>query len=136
MRFPALIIGSSLAIYLLVQDLGKPAAKSSLPQLARPTNSSGNIAHDQLVDLPARERIAFLAHVVRSVGDQCSGSDDFFMGIDRTSHQALWNVRCSNGRAYEIAIEANSTGSTKVLDCAILKRVANVACFQRLEEQR
>jgi len=61
--------------------------------------------------------------------------DRFFMGMDPKDNSAFWSVRCTNGKSYEISIEANATGSTKVVDCALMAAVAKINCFKKLDAQ-
>lgn len=91
-----------------------------------------NEAHRMLSQLSEEKRRIALAHVVRSSGDACaSATETFYQGSDRKG-TALWNARCSNGQAYSISLYSDAQGSTKVLDCKVLKAVAGVQCFKRL----
>ena len=75
-----------------------------------------------------------MALLAAIVNDRCSGTDAFYMGSSG-DRQAFWSVHCANGRAYQVTVEANATGSTSVMDCAVLKAVADVDCFTRLSDQ-
>lgn len=76
-----------------------------------------------------------LGQIVTSSGEKCVGSEAFFMGMYKNEHSAFWSVRCTNGASYAVSIEANATGSTKVLDCRLLRSVAGVSCFTKFNEQ-
>jgi hypothetical protein len=56
-------------------------------------------------------------------------------GCNKKDNSAFWSVQCSNGKSYQVSILANATGSTRVMDCKLVKAVANVSCFQKLDEQ-
>jgi hypothetical protein len=80
-------------------------------------------------------RVFALAHIVTSSGDRCTGTKAFFMGLNPKDNEAYWSVGCTNGKSYEVAIKANATGSTSVVDCAVMKTIAHVSCFQKLDQQ-
>jgi hypothetical protein len=88
-----------------------------------------------MLELDPAARAAALGTVVGSTGDRCKGTESFFMGMSPKDNSALWSVRCSTGKSYEISIDADATGTTSVMDCSILKAVADVDCFARLDSQ-
>jgi hypothetical protein len=96
---------------------------------------TGNAAHDMLSKLDVGARASALGGIVASSGDRCRGKDAFFMGSDPKDNEAYWSVRCTNGKSYEVAIKANATGSTSIMDCAALKAVADVDCFVKLSDK-
>jgi hypothetical protein len=107
-----------------------PAPPSSRPSRPpAPTSRSGNPAHDALMAQSAAARAIMLAATVRSSGDSCTGTRAFFQGLSST-REAIWNVACSNGKAYGITVQPDPTGSTKVLDCAVLKALGS-DCFKK-----
>src|SRR2546425_1013439 len=111
-------------IYNWNADSNPVSAPSDRTERSSPSNvSSGNPAHDVLMALPEQDRPRALGKIAR-----CTGRKAFYMGMskDRTS---FWSVACTNGSAYEVAIDANATGSTKILECSTLKLVAKVSCF-------
>ena len=94
--------------------------------------STGNGVSDQLAGLPKYAQADLLAKVVN---DNCTGTDAFFMGAAE-DHQAFWSVRCTDGRSFQVAIEPNATGTTSIMNCTLLKAVADVDCFVSFAEQR
>ena len=52
-------------------------------------------------------------------------------GMDKTG-AAIWNVACSNKSSYVIMVYNDAQGSTKILDCAVLKAVGGGECFKKL----
>jgi len=62
--------------------------------------------------------------------EDCRVTRNFFQGFDK-SRNATWNVACSNGKKLAITIYNDATGSTKILDCSVLKALANVECFKK-----
>jgi hypothetical protein len=99
------------------------------------TPNTGNAANDRLLQLDADARAAALGLIVVSSGDRCRGTDAFFMGLNPKDNEAYWSVRCTNTKSYEVAIKANETGSTSVVDCDVMKAFAKVSCFVKLEQQ-
>ena len=88
---------------------------------------SGNPAHDRLYSLPVDSQAGFLG---KAVGEGCVGQRAFYMGMD-AKLSAHWSVACVGGKSYEVRLNADATGSTDVVDCAVLRRV-KVNCFESL----
>jgi hypothetical protein len=140
MKIAAVILAGLIVVVILVvaanhTDPSEPSNSRSPTDNEEPQSASGNVAHDQLVRLDPFARAKMLGSIVVSSGDTCTGEDSFFMGINRRNIQAFWSVRCTNGKSYEVAIDGNATGSTSVMDCAVLKTVAKVSCFVKLDQQ-
>jgi hypothetical protein len=139
MKIGAVILAALIVVVILVvaanhTDPSEPSNTRS-PVSEEPQSSTGNVAHDGLVRLDPSARARMLGSIVVSSGDTCTGEDSFFMGFNRRNIQALWSVRCTNGKSYEVGIEPNATGSTRVIDCGVLKTVARVSCFVKLDQQ-
>lgn len=99
--------------------------------LSAATHALANPAHERLSSMTEPERNRFFARYLQSSGETCpSATRNFYMGSDTTG-TATWSVRCSNGREVAISIQANATGSSRVIDCSVLKAVAGVPCFQK-----
>lgn len=91
------------------------------------TAIAANVFHERLASLPETERNKFLAMTIQQ--ERCGRvTYSFYQGSDK-SGAAFWNVRCTNGMSYSVAIYPDRTGSTKVLECSVLKALANVDCF-------
>jgi hypothetical protein len=105
------------------------APVSTAPRLG--SKSTGNEANDRLLALPKSEQALMLG---RAAGEGCVGNRAFYMGIskDRT---ASWSVSCTDGNSYAVQIDADSVGTTSILDCSILKAVAKVNCFEKFASQ-
>ena len=91
--------------------------------------STGNKANDILLPLPEREKASNLGKVV---SEGCVGKRAFYMGTSPTDHSAFWSLGCKNGKNYLVQINADATGSTKVLDCSVYKAVAKMSCFTKI----
>jgi hypothetical protein len=140
MKIAAVILAGLIVVVILVVAANhtdpSEISNSRSPASEEPPSSTGNVAHDGLVQLDPSARAKMLGSIVVSSGDACTGEDSFFMGINRRNVQAFWSVRCTNGKSYEVAIDGNATGSTKVLDCDILKTVPKVSCFVKLNSSK
>jgi hypothetical protein len=112
------------------------ASKATTPEYSYSTPSTGNVTHDMLLAKPADVRASVLAHIVESSGDLCTGTKAFFMGLNPKDNEAYWSVRCTNGKSYEVAIKADAFGHTSVVDCAIMKAMADVDCFVKMDDQQ
>ena len=71
-----------------------------------------------------------LRQAVASMREGCGSlSATFFQGTAQQTE--YWSVRCAGGREYQVAFAAN--GSTNVLDCDVLARLATRPCFALLQ---
>jgi hypothetical protein len=95
------------------------------PEFSRVLKS--NPVNEQLYILPDDERASALAKVVT---EPCGTViRTFFQGLEPKSRTAFWNIGCSNGRSYAISIAADDDGSTKTIDCKVLRAITNSECF-------
>jgi hypothetical protein len=104
---------------------------ATLAITATVTAATGNKAHDILVAMPADQQAKALGQVV---GEGCAGKSAFFMGM-QPENKASWSVLCTNGKSYNISISPDAGGSTKILECSVLKAVAHVDCFKKFSAQ-
>jgi hypothetical protein len=90
-----------------------------------------NPASDTLHRMQEGDRRNVLAQLVHSSGEACgAGAKTFFQGTSRQNH-AFWNLRCSNGRAYQIMFYPDRDGSSKLLDCSVLRKMNAGECFKK-----
>src|SRR4051812_2568903 len=96
--------------------------------LALGAQARANEGQDLMMKLSPEKQAYALAHFVRSAGDSCpSGTRAFYQGMVKSGYgkgMAHWNVACSNGKSYVVSLDPD--GSTKVLDCGVLKAVAGM----------
>lgn len=127
--------GYFLLALALIVTIGMIKSRSDNPPIAV-THHTGNPAHDRLLALDPVTQATALGRIVESSGDTCTGENAFFMGQDPSDQQALWSVRCANsGESYEVAIQANATGRSSVMECGLLKAVADIDCSATLDSQ-
>ncbi|MFZ0881873.1 MAG: hypothetical protein WAN14_00625 [Candidatus Acidiferrales bacterium] len=108
-----------------------PAVAQVSTKLRAATKSTGNEANDRMLALPKSEQALMLGKVT---GEDCVGNRAFYMGISK-ERSAFWSVGCTNGNSYEVEIDADSVGSTTILECSVLKAVAHVDCFKKFTSQ-
>ena len=127
------------------------AVQQQTPQVPRvQAFDTGNPTNDRLLALSQGEQAAALGAMA---GEGCVGNRAFYMGIFSGTaphqtkeeqrlaailsmdHSAFWSVGCANGKSYEVEIRADAAGSTKVLDCSVLRAIAKTDCFVRLKNQ-
>jgi hypothetical protein len=142
----AIVAGCSLIVIIsLMINTGAPtnAARQNAPQLSTPptaqargpvapkmtnqTRHTGNVAQDRLATFVDSEQAAFLGAAVE---EGCAGTRAYFMGMDR-ENDAFWSIGCASGESYSVEILPDSTGSTRVLECSVLKAVAGMRCFTK-----
>jgi hypothetical protein len=89
-----------------------------------------NEAHQRMTAMSASERNSFLTRYLQSSGERCdSVTKAFFQGSSKQG-QAFWNAACRNGKAYLIMINNDATGSSRIMDCSLLKAVNAGECFK------
>jgi hypothetical protein len=65
-------------------------------------------------------------------GERCGDViDTYRQGLTRKD-EAVWNVRCANGRAIAIIVSPDAGGSTRILECSAFLRQTGRACFTPL----
>jgi hypothetical protein len=123
-----LLIGVIIAVVWLALDSYSPTSKSSYQDV--PSFSTKNPSNDKLLAMSEPQQAKFLGMVVE---EGCVGARAFYMGTYSKDNSAFWSVGCTNGRKYAVQIFSDSVGSTKVLECEMLKMVAHVSCFQKFK---
>ena len=90
-----------------------------------------NEAHQIVSRMSDSQRNSTFEKFMARSGEDCpTVQRNFFQGTDKRGN-ATWNVACSNKKSFAITIYNDSQGSTKILNCAALKAVANVDCFKK-----
>ena len=97
------------------------------------TMVQANPAHNELLSLSERERASTLAALLANKGEQCRKvKRTFYQGSDKTGN-AFWNAECVEGPAYVIQVSNDSQGSTRILECGVLRDVKAGICFIRFK---
>lgn len=96
-----------------------------------PALAFANEANNILSKMSETDRNSALAGLIKRSDEPCGRiTKSFFQGLDKSGN-AFWNVRCSNKKAFVVMIYNDATGSTKILECSVLKAVAGVECFKK-----
>lgn len=115
-----------------------PPTDAGTPRTPTPKTTArktGNPTHDTVTGLPEDARRQLFANVLRSTADPCGSiTRTFYQGMEKKAKTAFWNIACSNGQSYAISVYADQGGSTKVLSCAVLKKVTKSECFVKFPE--
>jgi len=93
-----------------------------------------NPGHEILLNLLDEERTQKLTRLMQASNEPCEAASNFFQGLDAEGN-AYWDVTCKNRKSYAIMIYNNPSGSTKILECGVLKLVTGVGCFTKFEKQ-
>jgi hypothetical protein len=115
---------------------------------ARADGDPKNEGNDLRPRASPTEQAAMLAHVVRAGpdGESCVGQTAFYQGnkdtkpptpgkkrakaIKGDEGSAFWSVRCTNGKAYQVMVRPDGSGS--VLGCAVLALLGTEQeCFRK-----
>ncbi len=96
--------------------------------------NTGNPAHDKLAAMSEASRRSAFTTIFKGSGERCgSVTRTFYQGNDKRGGQ-VWNVHCNMGgidRSYSITVQSDTAGSTRLLECGVLKAVAKVECFTK-----
>jgi hypothetical protein len=113
----------------LVVPSSLPAARASLGMPGKATRSR-NAGHVALLSRGSAQRTAALSLMVKKSGRACSGTRHYFQRLEPEANDAVWNVACSNGRAYSVRIRSKRASAAEVVDCEVLRREGR-ECFKK-----
>jgi len=101
----------------------------------QPTASeSVNAAHQALLQASSEGRAVALKAIITSAGESCDRvTRTFHQGGPDSSGSMFWNASCQNGNDFSVAVSSNARGSTRVMSCELLKTVAKVNCFEKID---
>lgn len=94
------------------------------------TVANANTANKRLQSMSESERQKALTGFMTTSGENCAVIKTFYQGSTKTG-DALWNVQCKTGKAYSVLIKNDAQGSTKIMDCAVLKKINAGECFKK-----
>ena len=90
-----------------------------------------NPAHDILAGMSEAKQRETLAGLLTNSGERCPSVTRVFFQGSAKNGDAFWNAQCSTGQAFSIQINNDSKGSTRLLDCKVLKAVGGGTCFKK-----
>ena len=117
-----LAIVTGLAALVLI---GRSNQGAEITANSSAATNAGNAANDHMLALPAAQQATALGRIV---AERCVGIEAFYQGM--VKGQAFWSVRCSSGETYQIAVNPDAAGSTRVLVCGNAPPLAT-ECFKR-----
>jgi hypothetical protein len=116
MRHPSVSVATISALIILI-----------------PFTTQANPAHDQLSSMSEQQRRSVLAAFLVKSGEQCSSvTKTFYQGSDKKGN-AFWNAASTGGASYGIQVNNDATGSTRILNCSVLKAVNGGTCFTKFK---
>ena len=96
-------------------------------------NARANPAHERLSSMSEQERRSALAAFLVKSGEKCPVvTKTFYQGSDKKG-SAMWNAACTGGGSFVIQVNNDSKGSTRILNCNVLKAVNGGACFTKFK---
>lgn len=111
----------------------KPVALIFLFLLTASALSLANPAHNRIAAMAEADRRIFMTKFLTSSGEKCAEvTKTFYQGSDGQGN-AFWSVACARGNAVQIMISNNDAGSTRMLDCKILKALNAGTCFTKFK---
>jgi hypothetical protein len=123
------LIAVAVAVAVVIVAWGAaPWNRSRVLTTSAPDDS--NSAPARLRKASAAQRAGVLRSVIEGSGARCAEvTRSFFQGAG-TDGGAFWNATCLGGQSYAVRINDDLTGSLMVMDCAALRRITGVECFQ------
>lgn len=92
----------------------------------------GNQYHDFISNKNEADQNRILGKLLDKSGKPCAATKSYHQGFDK-ENTSYWNVACSNGSSYAIAIREDVDAKTRILDCSVLQTIG-IPCFKKLEQ--
>lgn len=92
--------------------------------------ANANPANKQLQAMSESERQKAFTGFMKNSGENCFVTKTFYQGLTKIG-DALWSIQCKTGKSYSIMIKNDAQGSTKIMDCAVLKKINAGECFKK-----
>jgi hypothetical protein len=89
-----------------------------------------NPTHQQLTRMSEADRKVLFTKFFTNGGERCDVTKTFYQGSTKGG-DAFWNVGCRGKDGFQILIYNDAKGSTKILECRIVKTVTGTPCFQK-----
>lgn len=89
------------------------------------TSEPSNDVSRKLFEMDGQERLAIFKEYMNSSGKACEYVTEAVLlgGYQRTD---FWRVACSDSGEWEVSIEPDSEGSTRILSCNVVKALARL----------
>jgi hypothetical protein len=97
---------------------------SSLPALASGVN-------DQVLSLSETRRHEVFAKLISRSGERCSSVSRAFYQGSASDGAAFWSLSCRGGIEWQVMLKPD--GSTRLLECKVLKAVNGGTCFTKFK---
>ena len=96
-----------------------------------PALAQANEAHDALVKMTDLQRNYAFAKFMEASGERCPQvTRNMFQGFDKKKN-AFWSLTCDNGQSWSVMIYNDAKGSSRILECSVLKAVGGGQCFKK-----
>jgi len=101
-----------------------------LAALAFSSSVHANPAHKHVSGLSDAERKAFFERFLKQSGENCNVTRAFYQGSTKRG-DAFWNVACKGKDGFSVMINNDARGSTKIMECRLMKTVGGTPCFKK-----
>jgi hypothetical protein len=96
-----------------------------------PSSNGRNPAHDQFVKLTMANRL----EAFRRIETGCTHRDHEWLGI-ANDNSSYWRLDCAGGTAYLIRIQGDAQGTTKSVECSVLRAIGATDCYKKVRDWR
>lgn len=91
--------------------------------------SIANPADTMISSMREDVRREFLSEFLQSSGEACKVTRTFRQG-ETSNGDVFWNVGCRDGSPLVILMHNNASGTTRILECSVIRAVAGTNCFE------
>ena len=99
--------------------------------LAMVSAAFANPAHDKLMSMSEESRNAAFARLLSSSGERCPAvSRSMYQGSSKDG-AVFWSLQCKPGESFQLMLENNARGSSKLLNCKVVKALNAGECFRK-----
>jgi hypothetical protein len=124
---------AAVASLLAITNCGQPSGSLSQSNAsaqgrsvtadARPRGQPGaNPAQDMIVDMTAADRNRMFGRFMRSGRERCSRVTRSFYQGGTPAGEVFWDVSCADNGDWQVMIEPDSTGSTRI-ECSVIAAI-------------
>ena len=91
---------------------------------------------EQIVALPEAKQKTMFARSITASGEHCPSVTRLLYQGSSSDGAGLWSVACSGGKDWQVLVKNDSVGSSKVLECSVLKAVGGGQCWQTFKKKK
>jgi hypothetical protein len=93
-----------------------------------------NRAQELIVEMTVADRNRMFQRFMRSGGERCARVTRSLYQGGTPAGEVFWDVACTDSGDWQVMIEPNATGSTRILECGVVATITPRArCWRRFD---